>query len=141
MLVFSLNRTQEQIHSEEFQADLDDTFNNLRATEEQTKKAMMDAARLAEELRAEQEHSCHIDRMRKSLESQCKDMQLRLDEAEQAALKGGKKVIAKLEQRVRPSSNWQSIDPIGLTNLVSDQRIGVRVGLRTTAPSRQPEDF
>lgn len=28
-------------------------------------------------------------------------MQVRLDEAEQAALKGGKKVIAKLEQRVR----------------------------------------
>ncbi len=83
-----------------FQADLDDTFNNLRATEEQTKKAMMDASRLAEELRAEQEHSTHIDRMRKSLEAQCKDMQLRLDEAEQAALKGGKKVIGKLEQRV-----------------------------------------
>lgn len=28
-------------------------------------------------------------------------MQGRLDEAEQAAMKGGKKVIAKLEQRVR----------------------------------------
>jgi len=62
---------------------------------------MADASRLAEELRQEQEHSSHIDRMRKGLEQQVKEMQIRLDEAEAAALKGGKKVIAKLEQRIR----------------------------------------
>lgn len=39
--------------------------------------------------------------MRKGLEQQVKEMQVRLDEAEAAALKGGKKVIAKLEQRIR----------------------------------------
>ncbi|PAV76487.1 hypothetical protein WR25_11630 [Diploscapter pachys] len=39
--------------------------------------------------------------MRKGLEQQLKEIQVRLDEAEAAALKGGKKVIAKLEQRVR----------------------------------------
>lgn len=43
----------------------------------------------------------HIERMRKGLEQQIKEMQVRLDEAEAAALKGGKKVIAKLEQRMR----------------------------------------
>ena len=62
---------------------------------------MADAAKLAEELRQEQEHSQHVDRMRKGLEQQLKEIQVRLDEAEAAALKGGKKVIAKLEQRVR----------------------------------------
>jgi len=35
------------------------------------------------------------------LEIQIKEMQARLDEAEQAALKGGKKVIQKLEQKIR----------------------------------------
>ena len=60
-----------------------------------------DAARLAEELRQEQEHSQHVDRLRKGLELQIKEMQVRLDEAEAAALKGGKKIIAKLEERIR----------------------------------------
>jgi chromosome segregation ATPase len=62
---------------------------------------MSDAARLAEELRQEQEHSMHQERMRKGLEQQLKEMQTRLDEAEAAALQGGKKVIAKLETRIR----------------------------------------
>lgn len=35
---------------------------------------MADAARLAEELRQEQEHAMHIDRMRKGLEQQIKVM-------------------------------------------------------------------
>jgi hypothetical protein len=38
--------------------------------------------------------------LRKSLEQQVKDLQVRLDEAEANALKGGKRIIQKLEQRV-----------------------------------------
>ena len=41
-----------------------------------------------------------IERLRKGLEQQIKDLQTRLDEAEANALKGGKRIIAKLEQRV-----------------------------------------
>ncbi|CAD6189768.1 unnamed protein product [Caenorhabditis auriculariae] len=82
-------------------ADLDETLNEYKAAEERSKKAIADATRLAEELRQEQEHSQHVDRLRKGLEQQLKEIQVRLDEAEAAALKGGKKVIAKLEQRVR----------------------------------------
>lgn len=48
------------------------------------KKASADAARLAEELRQEQEHSQHVDRLRKGLELQIKEMQVRLDEAGQS---------------------------------------------------------
>jgi myosin heavy chain 6/7 len=51
---------------------LDETLNELKATEENAKKAMGDAARLAEELRQEQEHSMHIERTRKGLEQQIK---------------------------------------------------------------------
>jgi myosin heavy chain 6/7 len=60
-----------------------------------------DAARLAEELRQEQEHSLQVERLRKGFEQQIKDLQARLDEAEGSTLKGGKRIIAKLEQRVR----------------------------------------
>lgn len=56
---------------------------------------------MAEELRQEQEHAVHVERLRKGLEQQVKDLQVRLDEAEGNALKGGKRIIAKLEQRVR----------------------------------------
>jgi chromosome segregation ATPase len=83
------------------QMDLDDTLNELKTADENAKKAMSDAARLAEELHQEQEHATHIERMRKASEQQIKDMQVRIDEAEQAALKGGKKTIAKLEARTR----------------------------------------
>lgn len=56
--------------------------------------------RLAEELRAEQDHGLHSEKLRKGLEITIKDMQARLDEAEAIALKGGKRMIQKLEQRV-----------------------------------------
>lgn len=49
----------------------------------------------------EQEHSMHMERVKKGLEAQLKDMTVRLDEAEQLAMKGGKKIIQKLEGRVK----------------------------------------
>merc|ERR1711978_549427 len=39
--------------------------------------------------------------MRRALESQMKEAQIRLDEAEASSMKGGKRMIQKLEQRVR----------------------------------------
>lgn len=66
---------------------------------------MVDAARLADELRAEQDHAQTQEKLRKALETQIKELQVRLDEAENNALKGGKKAIAKLEQRVRELEN------------------------------------
>ena len=77
------------------------TFQNeIRAADDKAKKATMDNTRLSEELHSEQAHASQTEKMRKSLESQVKDLQVRLDEAEASALKGGKKVIAKLESRV-----------------------------------------
>ena len=55
---------------------------------------------MAEELKKEQDASAHLERMKKNLEQTVKDLQHRLDEAEQPALKGGKKHIQKLEARV-----------------------------------------
>merc|ERR1712004_504269 len=68
---------------------------------EKAKKAMVDAARLADELRHEQEVAQGFERDRKLLECQVKDMQQRLDEAETNALKGGKKAMNKMETRIR----------------------------------------
>jgi len=72
-----------------------------RLSEEKAAKAMIDAARLADELRAEQEGAQHTERDRRLLEAQAKDLHARLDDAETNALKGGKKAVNKMESRIR----------------------------------------
>ena len=70
-------------------------------SEEKAKKSMIDAARLADELRNEQEVAQGYERDRKLMECQLKDLQTRLDEAETNALKGGKKAMHKMDTRIR----------------------------------------
>ena len=70
-------------------------------SEEKARRAMVDAARLADELRNEQDIAQVLDKDRKLLECQLKDAQTRLDEAESNALKGGKKAMNKMETRIR----------------------------------------
>ena len=70
-------------------------------SDEKAKKAMVDAARLAEELRLEQDLAQGYEKDRKLLECQVKDAQQRLDEAEANALKGGKKAMNKMDTRIR----------------------------------------
>jgi len=83
------------------QADLEEMLNEARNSEEKAKKAMVDAARLADELRAEQEHAQNEERSRKAGEAVIKDLQVRLEECETNVLKTTKKAMAKLEMRIR----------------------------------------
>merc|ERR1712226_340573 len=82
-------------------ADADELAGEVQLAEEKSKKAMLDAARMADELRQEQECTQIIERDRKLLECQLKDSQQHLDEAEMNALKGGKKAVNKMETRIR----------------------------------------
>merc|ERR1712045_432916 len=81
--------------------DLDEMTAEAHLSEEKAQRAMVDAARLADELRMEQEAAMGLERDKKLLEAQVKDAQNRCDEAEQNALKGGKKAMAKMETRIR----------------------------------------
>ncbi|XP_048478564.1 myosin heavy chain, muscle isoform X23 [Plutella xylostella] len=103
----SLSAAKRKLESElqTLHSDLDELLNEAKNSEEKAKKAMVDAARLADELRSEQEHAQTQEKLRKALEQQIKELQVRLDEAEANALKGGKKAIQKLEQRVRELEN------------------------------------
>ncbi|UJR20568.1 hypothetical protein I4U23_023694 [Adineta vaga] len=101
----SSQRRQLESATTAMQADLDEALTELKNSEEQSKKASADAIRLAEELRLEQEHAIHLERLRKGLEQQVKDLQVRLDESEGNSLKGGKRVIGKLEQRIHELEN------------------------------------
>merc|ERR1719510_1507662 len=82
-------------------ADLDEMVSEAGLSEEKAQKAMIDAARLADELRGEQELAQALEHDKKLLEAQAKEMQGRLDDAEQNALKGGKKAMSKMEGRIR----------------------------------------
>merc|ERR1712243_248057 len=82
-------------------ADLDEMTNEARLSEDKAARAMVDAARLADELRCEQDLAMNLEKDRKLLEAQCKDAATRADEAEVNALKGGRKAMIKMETRIR----------------------------------------
>ncbi|XP_036197522.1 myosin-8 [Myotis myotis] len=99
----SLINTKKKLENDvsQLQSEVEEVIQESRNAEEKAKKAITDAAMMAEELKKEQDTSAHLERMKKNLEQTVKDLQHRLDEAEQLALKGGKKQIQKLEARVR----------------------------------------
>ncbi|KAG9343689.1 hypothetical protein JZ751_013067 [Albula glossodonta] len=94
----------------QIQSEVEDSIQEARNAEEKAKKAITDAAMMAEELKKEQDTSAHLERMKKNLEATVKDLQHRLDEAENLALKGGKKQLQKLETRVRELENELEVE-------------------------------
>jgi len=86
-------------------SEYEESMLRLRTQEETLMKAMNDAGRLADELRQEQEHSAMIEGLRKGLECQVRDLQTSLEEAEAIALRSGKKLVAKMESRIRDLEN------------------------------------
>merc|ERR1719400_2150648 len=71
-------------------ADLDEMASEASLSEEKAQRAMIDAARLADELRGEQDLAQQLEREHKLLEAQVKDMQSRVDEA-----------MTKMDTRIR----------------------------------------
>merc|ERR1712106_644176 len=72
------------------QAEVDGMLIAAKNAEEKSKKAMVDAARLADELRAEQDHATSLGSTRNSLGNQLGELEGRLADAESAAMKGAK---------------------------------------------------
>ncbi|KAM9583763.1 LOW QUALITY PROTEIN: uncharacterized protein MYH16 [Trichechus inunguis] len=71
------------------------------SVDQRAKKAMTDATHMAEELRQEQDHCMHLEKIKKNYEANIKDLQAKMEETEQLALKGGKRTILKLEARIK----------------------------------------
>ncbi|XP_042858718.1 myosin heavy chain, muscle-like [Penaeus japonicus] len=98
-LTASKRKLEGEMHT--LQADLEEMLGEAKNSEEKAKKAMLDAARLADELRSEQEHAQTQEKMRRALEVTAKDLQTRLEESESAAMKAGKKAVGNMEARIR----------------------------------------
>merc|ERR1712042_20599 len=82
------------------QAEIDDMLAQAKNSEEKSKRAMVDAARLADELRSEQDHANAEARGKRTLDSQLAELDSRLSDAEAAAMKGGKNAMSKLEMKI-----------------------------------------
>merc|ERR1719435_684694 len=82
-------------------AEIDDMLHQAKNSEEKAKKAMVDAARLADELRAEQDHCNSQAKSKKALESQLVELDTKIADAEENAIRGGRAVMAKMESRIR----------------------------------------
>nr|XP_026694242.1 myosin-6-like [Ciona intestinalis] len=104
------------------QGEVEEAVQEQRNAEEKAKKSIVDAATMAEELKKEQDLSSHLERMKKNMEQTVKDLQQRLDEAENIALKGGKKQVQKLEARIRELENEVDSEQRRNSDSVKNQR-------------------
>ena len=82
-------------------AEIDDMLQQAKNSEEKAKKAMVDAARLADELRAEQDHTNGLSMTKRALEGQFNELEIKFTEANENAMMGGRTAMAKLETRIR----------------------------------------
>merc|ERR1712018_634873 len=85
----------------QMQADLDNMLASCKNSEEKAKKAMVDACRLADELRAEQDHAAAQERAARSTEVSLSEIQKKAEEASFAMARGASQIPAKLESRSR----------------------------------------
>ena len=99
------------------QAEVDAMLGAAKNAEEKSKKAMVDAARLADELRAEQDHASAQASSKQSLNNQFGQLEARLSDAENAAARGGKSAMAKLENKVCLWTCFQRINDLLTRNI------------------------
>lgn len=82
-------------------SDFDETQKELRIADERSNRAIIELKTTKDVLIEEQERLIKIESIKKSLEIEVHNLQVRIEEVETNALAGGKRVIAKLESRIR----------------------------------------
>ena len=107
-------------------------------SEDKAGRAMIDAARLADELRSEQGVAQRLDQECRLLEAQVKDSAGKLDDIEQNAMKTGKKAMAKMETRIRELSSELDAESRRLSDAQKNLRKSERKVIELT--SHQDED-
>merc|ERR1711973_1073203 len=98
------------------QAEIDDMLGQAKDAEEKSKRAMVDAARLADELRAEQDHANAENRGKRSLDTQLAKLEMRIRELEmelsgiQTQTQDSYKAFTRAERRVKELQFQQDED-------------------------------
>merc|ERR1712088_548029 len=81
-------------------AEIDDTLLQAKNSDEATKRAMVDAERLANELKVEQAHAHKQTMAKRSLGNKIAEVGVNLGEANDVAAAAGRNAMAKLESRI-----------------------------------------
>jgi myosin heavy chain 6/7 len=99
----SLESTKRKVEGDihELQLELEEVSEELKEREIKARDCMIDASKMAEELHLEQEQSAIYERERKALETKVRDLQVKLEDAENNSIKHGKKMIGRLEEKAR----------------------------------------
>jgi chromosome segregation ATPase len=82
-------------------ADYDEVTKELRISDERYQRVQAEIKHTVEILHEEQERVVKIEAIKKSLEIEVKNLSIRLEEVEANAIVGGKRIISKLEARMR----------------------------------------
>merc|ERR1712083_1173871 len=97
-------------------AEIDDMLRGAKGSEDKAKKAMVDAARLADELRAEQDHCAAQEKAKRALTSQLSELDARIREMEielgsvQSKTGDAYKAFQKSERRIKELQFQQDED-------------------------------
>uniref|UniRef100_A0A1I8HGM6 Paramyosin n=1 Tax=Macrostomum lignano TaxID=282301 RepID=A0A1I8HGM6_9PLAT len=83
------------------QAEIDDAHNGRLAEADRANRLAGEAQRLADELRLEQENYKNAESLRKQLEVEIREITVKLEEAEAFATREGRRMVSKLQGRVR----------------------------------------
>lgn len=81
--------------------DYDEVSKELKLADDRFQKSQVELSRTVELLHEEQERVVKIESIKKTLEIEVKNLTVRLEEVETNALVGGKRIISKLEARLR----------------------------------------
>ncbi|XP_039963819.1 paramyosin, short form isoform X2 [Bactrocera neohumeralis] len=82
-------------------ADYEEVTKELRISDERYQKVQIELKRSIEIVHEEQERVVKLETIKKSLEVEVKNLSIRLEEVELNAVAGSKRIISKLEARVR----------------------------------------
>ncbi|XP_030081544.1 paramyosin, long form isoform X1 [Drosophila hydei] len=82
-------------------SDYEEVSKELRISDERYQKVQIDLKQVVEQVHEEQERIVKLETIKKSLEVEVKNLSIRLEEVELNAVAGSKRIISKLEARIR----------------------------------------
>jgi len=86
-------------------SDYEEVTRELRVSDERYQKVQVELKHTIEHLHEEQERIVKIEAIKKSLEIEVKNLSVRLEEVEANAVVGSRRIISKLEARLRDFEN------------------------------------
>ncbi|XP_043924082.1 myosin heavy chain, skeletal muscle, adult-like [Protopterus annectens] len=97
--LISIRRTLE-VSISKLQIEIEERIQELKIVEEKAKKALAEATELAEQLKTEQESKSYFETRSLTFEKTVTELKIRITEIEEAAFKGEKKRVQKLENKI-----------------------------------------